>query len=325
MKLPRRQFLHLAAGAAAVPALSRTATALDYPTRPVHLIVRWAAGGPSDISTRLIGQSLSARFGQSFIVENRTGASGNLATEFAVRARPDGYTLLQINDTNSWNTALYDNVSFDFIRDIAPVAGISRQGGIMVVNPSFPAKTVPEFIAYAKANPAKINMGSGGAGSPAHLYGTLFKIMTGIDFVHIPYRGGAPAVVALLGGQVQVFFGPPAASMEHIKAGRLRALGVTTAKRMQALPDVPPISDFVPGYEASGWEGIGAPVHTPPEIIGTLNREINAALAENGLRTRLAALGNEPFATSPTELSTFIVNFTEKWAKVIRAANIKAE
>jgi tripartite-type tricarboxylate transporter receptor subunit TctC len=262
MKLARRQFLHLAAGAAALLPVSRVASALDYPTRPVHLIVGFAAGGPADISARLIGQWLSERFGQSFIIENRPGASGNLATEMVVRARPDGYTLLQATVSNAWNATLYDNLSFNFIRDIVPVAGVTRQGGVMVVNSSLPTKTVAEFIAYAKANPGKINMGSGGAGTPAHLYGELFKIMTGVDLVHVPFSGGAPALMALLGGQVQVFFGPVSVSIGNIRSGKLRALGVTTATRLDVLPDVPPLSDFVPGFEASSWEGVGAPKGT---------------------------------------------------------------
>jgi tripartite-type tricarboxylate transporter receptor subunit TctC len=325
MKLARRQFLHLAAGAAALLPVSRVASALDYPTRPVHLIVGFAAGGPADISARLIGQWLSERFGQSFIIENRPGASGNLATEMVVRARPDGYTLLQATVSNAWNATLYDNLSFNFIRDIVPVAGVTRQGGVMVVNSSLPTKTVAEFIAYAKANPGKINMGSGGAGTPAHLYGELFKIMTGVDLVHVPFSGGAPALMALLGGQVQVLFGPVSVSIGNIRSGKLRALGVTTATRLDVLPDVPPLSDFVPGFEASSWEGVGAPKGTSPEIIEQLNAHINAAFTDSHFKARLADLGAEPFAGSPAELSKFIVEFTEKWAKVIRTAGIKAE
>jgi tripartite-type tricarboxylate transporter receptor subunit TctC len=325
MKLPRRQFLHLAAGAAALPAVSRVASAFDYPTRPVHLIVGFAAGGPADISARLIGQWLSEWFGQSFIIESRPGASGNLATEMVVRARPDGYTLLQATVSNAWNATLYDNLSFNFIRDIVPVAGVTRQGGVMVVNSSLPTKTVAEFIAYAKANPGKINMGSGGAGTPAHLYGELFKIMTGVDLVHVPFSGGAPALMALLGGQVQVFFGPVSVSIGNIRSGKLRALGVTTATRLDVLPDVPPLSDFVPGFEASSWDGVGAPKGTSPEIIEQLNAHINAAFTDSHFKARLADLGAEPFAGSPAEFSKFIVEFTEKWAKVIRTAGIKAE
>ena len=253
VKPARRAFLHAAAGAAALPALARVASAQAYPARPVRLLVGFAAGGPSDISARLIGQWLSERLGQSFIIENRPGAGGNLATETVVRAPPDGYTLLETTSTNAWNTALYHNLTFDFSRDIAPVAGVCRYAGVIVVSPSVPATSVPELIAYAKANPGRINMGSGGAGTPSHLYGELFKKMTGIDLLHVPFRGGGPAVIALLAGQVQVFFGTVSVSIDHIRSGRLRALGVTTRTRMDVLPDVAPIADFVPGYEASGW------------------------------------------------------------------------
>lgn len=325
MKLPRRKFLDLAAGAVALPVVARVARAQAYPIRPVRLIVCFAAGGPSDITARLIGQWLSERLGQSFIIENRPGAGGNIATEMVVRARPDGYTLLEATSTNAWNVALYRNLSFDFIRDLAPVAGVCRYAGVMVVNPSVPAETVPEFIVYAKANPGKINMGSGGAGTPSHLYGELFKKMTGVELVHVPYRGGGPAVIDLLSGQVQVFFGTVSVSIDHIRSGKLRALGVTTSTRMDVLPDVPPMSDFVPGYEANGWEGIVAPKDLPPEIIDTLNKEINAALVDANFKSRLANLGVEPFANSPVEFSNFIVDYTEKWGKVIQAAGIKAE
>ena len=325
MKLPRRKFLDLAAGAVALPVVARVARAQAYPIRPVRLIVCFAAGGPSDITARLIGQWLSERLGQSFIIENRPGAGGNIATEMVVRARPDGYTLLEATSTNAWNVALYRNLSFDFIRDLAPVAGVCRYAGVMVVNPSIPAETVPEFIVYAKANPGKINMGSGGAGTPSHLYGELFKKMTGVDLMHVPYRGGGPAVIDLLSGQVQVFFGTVSVSIDHIRSGKLRALGVTTSTRMDVLPDVPPMSDFVPGYEANGWEGIVAPKDIPPEIIDTLNKEINAALVDANFKSRLANLGVEPFANSPVEFSNFIVDYTEKWGKVIQAAGIKAE
>jgi tripartite-type tricarboxylate transporter receptor subunit TctC len=324
MKLPRRKFLCLAAGAAALPATSRVALTLDYPTRPVHLLVGFAAGGPADISARLIGRWLSERLGQSFIIENKPGAGGNLATEIVVRAPPDGYTLLLVGSNNAYNVTLYDNLRFDFSRDIAPVGGVSREGGVMVVNPSVPAKTVPEFIAYANANPGKIHMGSGGVGTPAHLYGELFKKMTGVDFLHVTYRGGAPTVIDLLAGQVQVFFGPVSVSIAHIRSGKLRPLAVTSAARMEVLPDVPPMNDFVPGYEASTWAGIGAPKDTPAEIIDRLNKEINAGLADPTLRTRLADFGAEPFVTSPAGFREFIVEYTEKWAKVIRAAGIKA-
>ena len=325
IKLPRRRFLHLAAGAVALPAVARVARAQAYPTRPVRLIVGFAAGGPADISARLIGQWLSERLGQTFIIENWPGAGGNLATEMVVRARPDGYTLLEASSTNAWNTTLYRNLSFDFIRDIAPVASLCRYAGVMVVNQSVPADTVPEFIAYAKANPGKMSMGSGGAGAPSHLYGELFKKLTGVDLVHVPFRGGGPAVIALLGGQVQVFFGTVSGSIDHIRAGKLRPLGVTTGTRMDVLPHVPSVSDFVPGYEASGWECVCAPKDTPAEIIDTLNKEINAALVDATFKSRLANLGVEAFASSPAELGRFIVDYTEKWSKVIRAAGISAE
>ena len=291
----------------------------------MRLIVGFAAGGPADISARLIGQWLSERLGQTFIIENRPGAGGNLATEMVVRARPDGYTLLEASSTNAWNTTLYRNLSFDFIRDIAPVASLCRYAGVMVVNQSVPADTVPEFIAYAKANPGKMSMGSGGAGAPSHLYGELFKKLTGVDLVHVPFRGGGPAVIALLGGEGQVFFGTVSGSIDHIRAGKLRPLGVTTGTRMDVLPHVPSVSDFVPGYEASGWECVCAPKDTPAEIIDTLNKEINAALVDATFKSRLANLGVEAFASSPAELGRFIVDYTEKWSKVIRAAGISAE
>jgi tripartite-type tricarboxylate transporter receptor subunit TctC len=325
MKLPRRKFLRVAAGAAALPALPRVASALDYPTRPVHLLVGFAAGGPLDTSARLIGQWLSERLGQPFVIENRPGAGSNLATEIVARAPPDGYTLLEASAANAWNAALYDNLSFNFIRDIALVAGVRRAAGVMEVNPSVPVTTVPEFIAYAKANPGKINMATGGAGSAPHLYGELFKMMAGIDLVTVNYRGSAPALPDLIAGQVQVMFDVVISSIGHIRAGKLRPLGVTTAARLAVLPDVPPIGDFLPGYEASSWDGIGAPANIPPEIIGILNKEVNAALADPTFKARLADLGAEPFAGSPGEFAKFIVDYTEKWGKVIRAAGIKAE
>jgi tripartite-type tricarboxylate transporter receptor subunit TctC len=325
MKLPRRKFLHLAAGAAALPALPRVASALDYPTRPVHLLVGFAAGGPLDTSARLIGQWLSEHLGQPFVIENRTGAGSNLATEIVARAPPDGYTLLEASAANAWNAALYDNLSFNFIRDIALVAGVRRAAGVMEVNPSVPVRTVPEFITYAKANPGKINMATGGAGSAPHLYGELFKMMAGVDLVTVNYRGSAPALPDLIAGQVQVMFDVVISSIGHIRAGKLRPLGVTTTTRLEVLPDVPPISDFLPGYEASSWDGIGAPANTPLEIVGILNKQVNAALADPTFKARLADLGAEPFAGSPAEFGKFIVDYTEKWGKVIRAAGIKAE
>ena len=325
MKLPRRNFLHLAAGAVALPAVRRIAWALDYPTRPVHLLVGYAAGGPLDTSARLIAQWLSEHLGQPFIVENRPGAGSNLATEMVVRAPPDGYTLLEVSASNAWNATIYDNLNFNFIHDIVPIAGVRRAGGVMEVNPSVPVMTVPEFIAYAKANPGKINMATGGVGSAQHLYGELFKAMAGVDLVTVNYRGAAPALPDLIAGQDQVMFDVVLSSIGHIRAGKLRPLGVTTATRLAVLPDVPPIGDFVPGYEASSWDGIGAPVNTPPEIIATLNREVNAALADTTFKAKLADLGVEPFVVSPREFGKFIVEFTEKWAKVIRVAGIKAE
>jgi len=324
MKLLRRTFLQLA-GAVAPLSMVRIAMAQTYPTRPVHLLVGYAAGGPLDTSARLIAQWLSERLGQSFIVENRPGAGSNLATEMVVRAPPDGYTLLEVSASNAWNATLYDNLKFNFIHDIVPVAGVRRAGGVMEVHPSVPVMKVPEFIVYAKANPGKINMATGGVGSAQHLFGELFKVMAGVDLVTVNYRGAAPALPDLIAGQDQVMFDVLISSIGHIRAGKLRPLGVTTATRLEALPDVPPIGDFVPGYEASSWDGIGAPANTPPEIIATLNREVNAALVDPSFKARLADLGVEPFANSPAEFGKFIVEFTEKWAKVIRAAGIKAE
>ena len=288
-------------------------------------MVGFAAGGPADICARLVGQWLSERLGQTFIIENRPGAGGNLATEMVVRAPPDGYTLLEASSTNAWSASLYRNLSFDFGRDIAPVASLCRYAGVLVVNPSVPANTVPEFIAYAKANPGKLGMGSGGVGAPSHLYGELFQKSTGVELIHVPFRGGGPAVIALLGGQVQVFFGTVSGSIDHIRAGKLRPLGVTSGTRMDVLPDVPPLGDFVPSYEASGWECIGAPKGTPAEIIDRLNKEVNAALVDATFKSRLANLGMEPFASSPAELTRFIADYTEKWSKVIQAAGIRSE
>jgi tripartite-type tricarboxylate transporter receptor subunit TctC len=325
MKLPRRKFLHLAAGVAALPALSRTASALDYPTRPVHLIAGFPPGGIVDIIARLIGQWMSERLGQPFVIENRVGAGSNIATELVTRAQPDGYTLLLVSSVNAWNTAIYDNLKFNFIRDIAPIASIVRTPALMEVNSSVPAKTVPEFIAYAKANPGKLNMGTGGPGSGQHVYGELFKVMAGVDLVTVHYRGAGLALPDLISGRVDVMFDPVASSIGYIRAGQLRPLGVTTAARIDALPDVPPIGDFVPGYEASGWDGIGGPANTPPEIVAILNKEVNAALADPTFKARLVDLGADSFASSPAEFGKFIVEYTEKWAKVIRAANIKAE
>jgi tripartite-type tricarboxylate transporter receptor subunit TctC len=326
MKLPhRRQFLQLAAGAAALPVVPRIAWAQAYPSRPVRIIVGAPPAGAADILARLMGQWLSERLGQPFIIENRPGAGGNIATEAVVRAPPDGYTLLLVVPANAVNATLFDKLNFNFIRDIAPVASIVSQPQVMLVNPSFPAKSVPEFVAYAKANPGKINMASAGIGNETHVYGELFKEMAGVNLVHVPYRGGAPALTDLLGGQVQVYFGALASSIEYIKAGKLRALAVTTATRSEALPDIPTVGEFVPGYEASQWYGLGAPKNTPAEIVEKLNREINAALADPKIKARLADLGGTPFPGSSADFGRFITAETEKWGKVIRAANIKAE
>ncbi|HWF94973.1 MAG TPA: tripartite tricarboxylate transporter substrate binding protein [Xanthobacteraceae bacterium] len=321
MKIPRRKFLHLAAGAAALPAVSLVASAQTYPARPVHLIVPYPPGGPSDILARIFGQWLSERLGRPFVIDNRPGASGNVATELVVRSAPDGYTLLLVSAANAINETLFDKLNF--IRDIAPVAGLISTPLIMEVNPSFPAKTVPEFIAYAKANPGKINMASTGNGTPQHVAGELFKMMAGIDMVHVPFRGAAPAVTNLLGGQVQVLFDTPPASIEHIRAGTLRPLAVTTATRSEVLPDVPPISDFLPGYEASGWYGVGTQRNTPAEVVDKLNREINAALAEPTIKARLADLGGSVLLGSPADFGKLIVQDAEKWGKVVKFAGIK--
>jgi tripartite-type tricarboxylate transporter receptor subunit TctC len=323
MKLPRRAFLHLAAGATALPAVSRFAWAQTYPTRPVRLIVGVAAGGATDIVARLISQWLSERLGQQFVIENRPGAGSNIATEVVVRAPPDGYTLLTVGAPAAINATLYyDKLNFNFIRDIAPVAGIMRGPLVMLVNPSFPAQTVPEFIAYAKANPGKINMASGGNGTTPHVTGELFKMMTGVDMVHVPYRGAGPAITDLLGGQVQVLFDNP---IEHIRAGRLRALAVTTTTRSEALPDIPTLGEFVPGYDASAWFGVGAPKDTPVQIIDRLNQEINACLGDPRMKARLADQGGAVLSGSPADFGRHIAAETEKWAKVIKFAGIKPE
>ena len=325
MKLPRRKFLHLAAGAAALPAVSRMAMAQPYPSRPVRIIVGQAAGSGSDTAARVIGQWLSERLGQQFIIENRPGAAGNIATEAVVRALPDGHTLLLVNAGNAINATLYDKLNFNFIRDIAPVAGIFRVPQVMEVNPSVPVKTVSEFIAYAKANPGKVNMASAGIGSVHHVAGELFKFMTGVDMVHVPYRGTTPALTDLLAGQAQVMFDVTPSSTPHIRAGKLRALAVTTATRADVLPEIPIMGDFVPGYEASAWLGFGAPKDTPGAIIGMLNREVNAGLADPAIKTRIADLGGTVLAISPAEFGKLITDETEKWAKVVKFANIKPE
>ena len=325
MKLPRRQFLHLAAGAAALPALPRIARAQAYPTRPVRVIVGFTPGSAPDIVARLMGQWLSERLGQPFVIENRPGAGSNIATEAVVRATPDGYSLLLIGGYNAINATLYDGLNFNFIRDIAPVAGIIRERIVVVVHPSFPAKTVPEFIAYAKANPGKVTMASPGNGSSPHLSGELFKMMAGIDMIYVPYRGGGQAMTDLIAGQVQVSFIGLTVAIEHIRSGKLRALAVTAATRSDVLPDIPTVSDFVPGYEASAFFGVGAPRNTPAEIIEKLNKEINAVLSNPEPKRRLAEGGATVLLGSAADFGKFVGDQTEKWAKVIKFANIKPE
>ena len=325
MNQHRRNFLHLAAGAAALPALSGIARADSYPSRAVHIIVGFAAGGLNDISARLIGQWLSQRLSQQFVVENRTGAGGNIATELVVRSPADGYTLLLVPAPAAINVTLYRNLNFNFIRDIAPIGGIVSVPEVLVINPAVPAKTVPELIAYAKANPGKINMASAGVGSVPHVAGELFKFMTGLNLITVGYRGGGPALVDLLAGQVQMMFEPTLATLPHMRAGKLRALAVTSAKRSAALPDVPTVGEFVAGYEATAWFGLGAPKGTPAEILDKLNREVNAGLADAKIKAQLADLGGAPMPMTRGEFGTFIATETEKWAKVIKFANIKAD
>jgi tripartite-type tricarboxylate transporter receptor subunit TctC len=325
MNFHRRTFLYFVGAAAAVPAAWRTARSESYPTRPVRIVDGFAAGGSYDIIARLTGQRLLERLGQQFIIENRTGAGGNIAAEAVVRATPDGYTLLLVTDVNAVNATLYEKLNFDFIRDIAPVASIARVPNVMTVNPSVPANTVPEFLAYAKANPGRITMASGGNGTPAHMSGELFKMMTGVNLVHVPYRGGGPAVVDLLAGHVQVMFGTLPQSIEYIRTGKLRALAMTTATRSQALPNLPTISEFVADYETSGWAGLGAPRDTPLEIINKLNAEMNVILADPSMIGRLMDFGLTTLSGSPADFGKLIANDTQKWAKVIRAANIKGE
>ena len=324
MRLPRRTILQLAAGAAVLPVASRLALAQAYPNKPVRFVVGFAAGGANDILARLFGEWLAERLGQPFIVENRVGASGNIAAEAVAKAAPDGYTLLFVNAPNAINATLYDKLNFNFMRDTAPVAGLMRVPNVMEVNLSVPARTVPEFIAYAKANPGRISMASGGVGASSHMSGELFKAMTGINMVHVPYRGVAPALTDLLAGQVAVMFGDMS-SIEYIKAGKLRALAVTTAQRSEALPDLPVLADFVPGYEASAWFGVGAPKSTPAEIIDKINKEINAALADPNMKARLADLGGTVLAGSPADFGKLIVDETQKWGKVVKSVGIKAD
>jgi tripartite-type tricarboxylate transporter receptor subunit TctC len=325
MKLPRRNFLLLSAWAAALPAASRVTRAQAYPTRPVRLIAPFAPGGAFDILARLMGQWLSERLGHQFVIDNRPGGGSNIGTEAVVRAPPDGYTLLIVGSYNAINATLYDKLNFNFIRDIAPVAGVLRGPYVLAVNPSVPAKSVPEFIAYAKANPRKLNMASPGTGTGGHIASELFKMMAGVDMVHVPYRGGGPALTDLLGGQMQVYFPTTVGSIEYIRAGRLRALAVTTATRSDALPDIPTVAEFLPGYEASGWSGVGAPKATPAEIVEKLNKEINAALADPKLKARLADVGGTVLAGSSADFGKLIAAETEKWGKVIKFAGIKPE
>ena len=325
MKLPRRNFLHLAAGAAALPAVSRFAWAQAYPTRSVRIVVPFTPGGASDITARLMGQWLSERLGQQFVIDNRPGGGTNIGTEAVVRAPADGYTLLMVGGYNAINATLYDKLNHNFIRDIAPVAGIIVVPNVMVVNPSVPAATVPEFIAYAKSKPGKTTMASAGTGTPSHVTGELFKMMAGVNLVHVPYRGGGPALTDLLSGQVQVMFATMPSSIAYIRAGKLRALAVATATRSEALPDVPTVGEFVPGYEASSWSGVGAPKATPAEIVDKLNKEVNAALDDPKMKARLADLGGVALQGSPADFGKLIADETEKWAKVIKFAGIKSE
>jgi tripartite-type tricarboxylate transporter receptor subunit TctC len=325
MKLPRRTFLYLAAGAAALPSVSRVAWAQIYPTRPVRILVGFAAGQAIDIIVRLVAQSLSDQLGQQFVIENRPGAGGNLAAEVVVRSPPDGHTLLAVGMNNMINATLYERLSFNFIRDIAPVGSILRAPQVMLVNPSVPARTMSEFITYAKANPGKINMASAGVGSPTHLSGELFKMMTGINMLHVPYRGSPAALTDLIAGQVQVMFDNVASSLEHIRTGRLRALAVTTTTRWEGLPDIPTVSDVVPGFETGGMAGIGAPKGTPPEIVGKLNKGINSAIADVKVKTRLVELGGTVLPGSPGDFEKLIAVETEKWAKVVKFSGAKAE
>jgi tripartite-type tricarboxylate transporter receptor subunit TctC len=325
MKLPRRQILHLAAGAAALPAVTRFARAQAYPSRPVRIVLGLPAGGNQDVIARLIAPWLSERLGQQIIIDNHPSASNNIAADAVIRSPPDGYTLLLVGSYNAINASLYDKLGFDFVRDTAPVASLIRAPAVLVVNPSVPAKTVPEFIAYAQANPGKLTMASAGSGTPPHIAGELFKMMTGVNMLHVPYPGGGPALIDLLGGQVQVLFGSMPASIEHIRTGKLRALAVTTVERSPALPDVPTVGEFVPGYEQSTFFGLSAPRGTPPEIVERLNREINAILADPVAKARLAALGGTVLALSSADFGKLIADETEKWGKVIRAANIKPD
>jgi tripartite-type tricarboxylate transporter receptor subunit TctC len=324
-KLPRRGFLHLVTGAAALPALSRPAAAQAYPSRPVRWIVGFAPGGGNDLVARLVGQRLSERLGQAFVIENRPGAAGNLAADTVIHARPDGYTLLLVSSNNATNAALYDNLGFDFLRDIAPVAGIGRTPLVMAVNPSVPAKTVPEFIAYAKSNPGKVNMGSAGTGGIGQFAGEQFKMMTGVDMTHVPYRGNGPALAGLLGGEVHVLFPSLASALEFVSTGKLRALGIAGAQRAEKLPALPTVAESVPGFEASTWYGVGAPKGTPASIIDKLHAEIDAVLAEPQLRTRFAELGDVAVPMTPAAFGQYVAAETDKWRKVVKFAGVKPE
>ncbi|WP_428661767.1 Bug family tripartite tricarboxylate transporter substrate binding protein [Reyranella sp.] len=325
MTFHRRTFMHLAAGAAALSAVPGISRAQAYPSRTARIVVGFPAGGATDIQARLMGEWLTERLGQQFIVENKPGASGNIGTDMVAKSPADGYTLLQVVTPAAINAALYSNLPFDFQRDIAPVVYVTRLAYVVVVNPSVPATTLPEFMAYAKANPGKINYGSAGQGTPQNISCELFKMMTGLNLVHVPYKGGAPAVVDLIAGHVQVIFAPVSEAIQQIKAGKLRALAVTTKTRLDVLPDTPPIADFVPGYEASGFAGIGVPTGTPPEVIALLNKEINAALADSKIRSRITELGGTPVGGTPAEFATIIAEATEKWGKVIKFAGVRAE
>jgi tripartite-type tricarboxylate transporter receptor subunit TctC len=320
--ISRRNLLRLAAGAAALPALSRTSVAQDYPVRPIRLIVGFQPGTAPDLVARLVGQRLSAQFGQPVVIENHAGASGNLATELVVRAPPDGYTLFELTSVNSWNVALFDNLKFDLLRDLAPIASIYRGFGVVVVQPSFSARTLEELIAYAKANPGQLRMGSAGVGTPQHLYGEMFKQMCEIDMLHVPYRGGGRALGDLLGGHVDVLFDTLVTSIEHIRSNDLRALAVTAPTRVEVLPNVPAVAEVVPGYQADGWQGLAAPANTPAAIIDRLNKQINSALADPRFAARIAGLGGVPFANSPAEFRNFVAEYTGKWSRLIKAANI---
>jgi tripartite-type tricarboxylate transporter receptor subunit TctC len=325
MKFRRRAVVNLAVGAALLPAVPRPSRAQAYPSRTARIVVGFAAGGATDIQARLVGEWLSERLGQQFIVENKPGASGNIATDTVAKAPADGYTLLQIVTPHAINAALYDNLPFDFIRDIAPVVYVAQLAYVVVVNPTLPVTTIPELIAYAKANPGKINYGSAGQGTPQNISCELFKMMAGVDLVHVPYKGGAPAVADLAAGHVQVVFAPLAESLQQIKGGKLRALAVTTATRLEVLPDVPTVGDFVPGYEASGFAGIGVPKNTPPEIVELLNKEINAAVADSKIKARIVELGGTAVGGSPAEFAKIIADATAKWAKVIKFAGVQPE